>query len=38
MLRKLFPHPYLTLLLVITWILLVNQLKLGSLIFALIAE
>jgi multicomponent K+:H+ antiporter subunit E len=36
MLRKLFPHPYLTLLLVITWILLVNQLKLGSLIFALI--
>jgi multicomponent K+:H+ antiporter subunit E len=36
MLRKLFPHPYLTLLLVITWMLLVNQLKLGSLVFALI--
>ncbi len=34
MLRKLFPHPYLTLLLVITWMLLVNQLKLGSLVFA----
>ncbi|MGB3278589.1 MAG: Na+/H+ antiporter subunit E [Pseudorhodobacter sp.] len=34
MLRKLFPHPYLTLLLVITWMLLVNHLKLGSLIFA----
>ena len=36
MLRKLFPHPYLTLLLVIIWMLLVNQLKLGSLIFAVI--
>jgi multicomponent K+:H+ antiporter subunit E len=36
MLRKLFPHPYLTLLLVITWMLLVNQLKLGSLVFAVI--
>ena len=36
MLRKLFPHPYLTLLLVITWMLLVNHLKLGSLVFALI--
>lgn len=35
MLRKLFPHPYLTLLLVITWMLLVNQAKLGSLIFAI---
>lgn len=35
MLRKLFPHPYLTLLLVITWMLLVNHLKLGSLVFAL---
>jgi multicomponent K+:H+ antiporter subunit E len=36
MLRKLFPHPYLTLLLVVTWLLLVNHLKLGSLVFALI--
>ncbi|WP_050521705.1 Na+/H+ antiporter subunit E [Pseudorhodobacter wandonensis] len=36
MLRKLFPHPYLTLLLVVTWMLLVNHLKLGSLVFALI--
>jgi len=36
MLRKLFPHPYLTLLLVVIWMLLVNQLKLGSLVFALI--
>ena len=36
MLRKLFPHPYLTFLLVITWMLLVNHLKLGSLVFGLI--
>lgn len=36
MLRKLFPHPYLTLLLVITWMLLVNHLKLGSLVLAVI--
>tara|TARA_R110002096_G_scaffold47539_36_gene126866 strand:- start:2585 stop:3076 length:492 start_codon:yes stop_codon:yes gene_type:complete len=35
MLRRLFPHPYLTLLLVVVWMLLVNQLKLGSLVFAL---
>jgi multicomponent K+:H+ antiporter subunit E len=36
MLRKLFPHPYLTLLLIITWMLLVNQVKLGSLVLAVI--
>lgn len=36
MLRKLFPHPYLTLLLILTWMLLVNQLKLGSLVLAVI--
>lgn len=36
MLRKLFPHPYLSLLLVVTWLLLVNQLKLGSVAFAVI--
>lgn len=36
MLRRLFPHPYLTLLLVVTWMLLVNQVKLGSIVFALI--
>jgi len=34
--RKLFPHPYLTLLLIITWMLLVNQVKLGSLVLAVI--
>jgi len=36
MLRRLFPHPYLTLLLIITWMLLVNHLKLGSLVLAVI--
>ena len=36
MLRKLFPHPYLTLLLIVTWMMLVNQFTLGSLIFAVI--
>ncbi len=30
MIRKLLPHPYLTLLLIITWMLLVNDLKLGQ--------
>jgi multicomponent K+:H+ antiporter subunit E len=35
MLRKIFPHPYLTVLLIIIWMLLVNQLKLGSFIFAI---
>jgi multicomponent K+:H+ antiporter subunit E len=34
--RRLFPHPYLTLTLVLLWVLLVNQWKLGSLILALI--
>jgi multicomponent K+:H+ antiporter subunit E len=32
--RRLFPHPYLTLTLVILWFLLVNQWKLGSLVMA----
>lgn len=36
MLRKLFPHPYLTLLLIVTWMLLVNGTKLGSLVMAII--
>ena len=36
MLRRLFPHPYLTLLLVVIWMLLVNQMKLGSLVMAAI--
>ncbi len=36
MLRKLFPHPLLTLLLVIIWLLLVNQWKVGSLVMGLI--
>ncbi len=36
MLRKLFPHPYLTLLLIVTWMLLVNHLTRGSVVFAVI--
>jgi multicomponent K+:H+ antiporter subunit E len=36
MLRRLFPHPYLTLLLIVTWMLLVNGTKLGSLVMAII--
>jgi multicomponent K+:H+ antiporter subunit E len=32
--KRLFPHPYLTLTLVILWFLLVNQWKLGSLVMA----
>lgn len=35
-LRRLFPHPYLTLLLFVVWMLLVNQFKIGSLVMALI--
>lgn len=35
MLRRLFPHPLLSLLLFVTWMLLVNQLKLGSAVLAL---
>ena len=34
MLRRIFPHPYLTVLLVLVWMLLVNDMNLGSLIFA----
>jgi len=34
MLRRLFPHPYLTLLLVVVWMLLVDGYKLGSLVMA----
>jgi multicomponent K+:H+ antiporter subunit E len=34
--RRLFPHPFLSLTLVVLWILLVNHLHLGSLILALI--
>lgn len=34
--RRLYPHPYLSLTLVILWVLLVNQWHLGSLILALI--
>lgn len=34
--RRLFPHPYLTLTLTGMWFLLVNELKLGSLVMALI--
>ena len=36
MLRKLFPHPYLTLLLIVTWMLLVNHFTRGSVVFAVI--
>ncbi|MCU0899179.1 MAG: Na+/H+ antiporter subunit E [Cypionkella sp.] len=36
MLRRLYPHPLLTLLLFVTWMLLVNQFKIGSLVMALI--
>ncbi|WP_372839909.1 Na+/H+ antiporter subunit E [Phaeovulum sp.] len=36
MMRKLFPHPQLSLLLTVVWLLLVNQLSLGSLVMALI--
>lgn len=36
MLRRLYPHPYLTLLLILTWMLLVNGWALGSLVFAII--
>jgi multicomponent K+:H+ antiporter subunit E len=34
--KRLFPHPYLTLTLVVLWFLLVNQWKFGSLVMALI--
>ena len=36
MLRRLFPHPLLSILLFATWILLVNQIKVGSIVMALI--
>ena len=36
MLRRLFPHPLLSLLLVVTWMLLVNQFKIGSVVMAVI--
>ena len=36
MLRKLLPHPYLSLTLVVVWMLLVNQFKIGSLVMAAI--
>lgn len=35
MLRRLYPHPYLSLFLVLTWFMLVNQWKLGSLVMAI---
>lgn len=34
MLRRLYPHPYLSLFLIVTWFLLVNEWKLGSLVMA----
>jgi multicomponent K+:H+ antiporter subunit E len=34
MLRRLYPHPYLSLTLVVLWFLLVNQWKIGSLVMA----
>ncbi|MDP3860775.1 MAG: Na+/H+ antiporter subunit E [Phaeovulum sp.] len=36
MMRKLFPHPQLTILLALVWLLLVNHLSAGSLVMALI--
>ncbi len=36
MLRRLYPHPYLSLFLVVTWFLLVNHWKIGSLVMAVI--
>lgn len=36
MLRKLFPHPYLTLLLVLVWLALQNYVSLGAAVFGLI--
>lgn len=36
MLRRLFPHPLLSIVLFLTWMLLVNQVKIGSLVMALI--
>ncbi len=34
MMRRLFPHPYLTALLVTVWFLLINELKVGSIVMA----
>lgn len=36
MLRRLYPHPYLSLTLVVMWFMLVNQWKVGSLVMAVI--
>jgi multicomponent K+:H+ antiporter subunit E len=36
MLRKLFPHPYLTLLLVFVWLALMNSVSLGGIVFGTI--
>ncbi|ULB08540.1 Na+/H+ antiporter subunit E [Cereibacter azotoformans] len=36
MIRRLFPHPWLSVTLIVTWMLLVNQPALGSLVFAVI--
>ncbi|SNT76585.1 Na+/H+ antiporter subunit E [Paracoccus seriniphilus] len=36
MIRRIFPHPYLSALLVLIWMLLVNRFAWGSLVFALI--
>jgi multicomponent K+:H+ antiporter subunit E len=36
MIRRLFPHPYLSALLVLIWIMLVNRFAWGSLVFAII--
>jgi multicomponent K+:H+ antiporter subunit E len=36
MLKRLFPHPHLTLTLIVLWFLLVNQWKIGSLVMAML--
>lgn len=35
MFRRIFPHPYLTILLLLVWLMLVNKLAVGSVIFGL---
>ncbi|TKW66654.1 MAG: Na+/H+ antiporter subunit E [Paracoccus denitrificans] len=36
MMRRMFPHPYLSVLLVLTWLMLVNDFRWGSLLFGMI--
>ena len=36
MIRRLFPHPWLSVVLILTWMLLVNRWAVGSMVFAVI--